>query len=92
MKSTFSRKEIKLTFDHMALELECDPDSGIVIMRLQEIILNEEKSTPNRDYYETKNTVEVYPDTDEINEIIKALQNILPEEEKQNEPIGFCGK
>lgn len=78
----FFRKEINLSFKEMAIELESDPESGIIIMRFKEFVIDQEKTTtPEYVYYKQKNTFEVYPFVEEVKEIIKALQQILPEDE-----------
>jgi hypothetical protein len=75
-------KEINLIFEHFSLELESNPDMGALVLRLTEFALDEEKTTPECDFYKTKNKLEIYPDYDEIKKIIKALQQILPEDEE----------
>lgn len=74
------KKEINLFTDHFGLELELNADMGIVVIRLNEFVLDEEKSTPECEFYKNNNKIEVYPDVDELKEIIKSLQQILPED------------
>jgi hypothetical protein len=78
----FFRKEINLIFDQFSLEVESNPDMEIFILRLIEFKLDEEKSTSGNVYYTTENKIEIYPSEDEIKEIIKLLQQILPEDEE----------
>ncbi|WP_026572475.1 hypothetical protein [Bacillus sp. UNC438CL73TsuS30] len=75
----FYRKEIKLVFEHIGFELESDPDTGIVILRLKELCVDDEQSIPEISVYKEKNIIEVYPLVDELKEMIKAMQQILPE-------------
>lgn len=71
------RKQIKVTFQKLEFELECDPEMGIAIMRVEDFVENEEKSTPDCTYYESKNIIEAYPEIDELKEIVKAMQQII---------------
>lgn len=75
-------KEINLSFEHFELKLECNANMGTVILRVTEFVLDEEKSTPECDFYKTNNKLEIYPGVDDLKEIIKAMQQIIPEDEE----------
>jgi hypothetical protein len=85
-------KSVNLVLEDTGINAEYDSNSSLVKIRVNEFILDEEKSSPGHEVYKEGNVVEVYPTVDEVKGIIKALQNILPEEEKQHEPIGFHNK
>jgi hypothetical protein len=82
-------KSVNLVLEDTGLQVEYNSASCLVTIRLNEFVMDEEKSKPGHDVYKESGVVEVYPSVDEVKEIIKALQNILPEEEKNHEPIGF---
>lgn len=75
-------KTINLILEDTGLSLESDGDSGLVTIRLNNFVFDEEKSTESNKFYNEKDVVEVYPSVDEVKEIIKALQQVLPEEDE----------
>lgn len=74
-------KSIHLVMEDTGLQVEYNDDSGIVIVRLNNFILDSEKSKPGHEVFKENHVVEVYPSVEEVKEIIKILQQILPEEE-----------
>lgn len=77
----FFRKEISLLFEQSSFEVETDNDSNLVMVRVNEHLLDEEKSTLGNSYYKSGNKIEVFFDVLEVKQIIKALQQVLPEDE-----------
>lgn len=75
------KKEINVIFKDFEVELEHFPDMCSTILRLTEYVVDKEKTTQECDIYKVNNKIEVYPDYEQIKEMIKALQQILPEEE-----------
>lgn len=76
-------KNITLCLEDCAIQLEVYSDSDLVTVRLNDFVKDEERSQPHHEVHKENNVVEVYPSVDEVKEIIKALQLILPEEEQE---------
>jgi hypothetical protein len=74
-------KSISLILEDTGLQIEHDTNSDLVSIRLNEYVLDLEETTPGNEVYIENDFVKVYPTVDEVKEIIKALQSILPEEE-----------
>jgi hypothetical protein len=74
-------KEVKLFFEHVGVEAEYNPSSALAIVRLKELVSIEDEVNPESAHIVAKNEVEVYLDPAELKEVIKVLQQILPEDE-----------
>lgn len=74
-------KIIHVVGEEFGLRVDRNEDSEAVVLCLNDYILDEKKSEPGNPVYRENRKLEVYPTVDEVNEIIKALQQILPEEE-----------
>lgn len=75
-------KKIDLSFEDCAIQLEADIYSGLITVRINEYVLDLEKSKPNQEVYKSGDVVEIYPAASELKEIIRALQQIIPEEDE----------
>lgn len=75
-------KEINLHFEDCRFEMEANTESDLVILRLNDFVKNEEDSSPSNEVYKVGNKIEVYSNFDEVKALIKALQEILPEEDE----------
>jgi hypothetical protein len=74
-------KSITLTGEEFGLQIDRNPDSDIISFRFNDFIYDEEKSKPGHAFYKENNILEVNASIEEVKEIIKALQEILPEED-----------
>lgn len=74
-------KTVNLAFEHCGIQLESNIYSGLITIRINDLVLDEIKSEGHLECFKEKNVVEIYPDVDELKEVIKALQQILPEED-----------
>lgn len=74
-------KSITLTGGELGLQIDRDPDSDIISFRFNDFIYDEENSKPGHAVYKENNILEVNASIEEVKEIIKALQQILPEED-----------
>lgn len=74
-------KIIHLVGEEFGLQIDRNEDSEAVVLRLNDFVLDEEKSKPGHSSFKVHNVLEVYPTIDEVKEIIKALEQILPEDE-----------
>lgn len=74
-------KTINLILEDIGIQVESNDSSDLITVKLNSYVINEEKSVPGHTHYEVKDVIEVYPTIDEVKEIIKALQQVLPKEE-----------
>lgn len=75
-------KSIQVVLDDTGLQVESNYDSGLIKIRLNNFTEDTNESKPGHDVFKEKDVVEVFPSFDDVKEIIKALQQVLPEEEK----------
>jgi hypothetical protein len=74
-------KSIQITGEEFSLQIDRNADMDLAVLRINDFILDEEKTKPGETFYQANRVLEVYPTIDEVKEIIKALQQILPEED-----------
>lgn len=75
-------KTINLTLEDTGLRLEREHSSDLIKIRLNDFVTDQEKSKPGHEVFIANSIVEVLPSVKEVKEIIKALQNILPQEDE----------
>lgn len=76
-------KEINLVFGHSAVRVESSTDSTLVTLRINSYVLDEGKSKPGHEYYNEAEVSEIYLESKELKEVIKALQEVVVEEETE---------
>jgi hypothetical protein len=76
-------KNISLDFGHCNIMLTKSSNSLLVKMKVQENEPDDEKSVLGREMYKPGQAVEVYPDRQELLEIISALLQMVPKEGKR---------
>jgi uncharacterized protein YwqG len=74
-------KFIHLIGEEFGLQIDRNVDMDIFVLRLNDFIEDEENSAPGKKVFKENRILEVYPTVDEIKQIIKALKEILPEDE-----------
>ncbi|MFS0822135.1 hypothetical protein [Bacillus sp. 1P02SD] len=77
------KKEINLVFEDSGVKVEYNSDSTLVTLRVNDYLLNENKSTPELDYYEERNMTEIYLTSKQLKEVIKALEQMVVEEDEE---------
>jgi uncharacterized protein YqgV (UPF0045/DUF77 family) len=72
-------KRITLLLEDAGLRLEFNAASTLITVCLNDFVLDEEATKSGHEVFKEKNKVEVFLDVYEVKEIIKALQQVLPE-------------
>jgi len=72
-------KSITLVGEEFGLQIDRNEDTGIVIIRVNDFVLDKEKSKPDYPVYKENSVIEFYPSTDEAMQIAKSIQHILAE-------------
>lgn len=75
-------KTINLVLEDAGIRLESNNGSDLITVRLNGFVLDEKQSKKGHEFYKESEVVEVYPSVEEVKVIIKALQQILPEDEE----------
>ncbi|EFV78989.1 hypothetical protein HMPREF1013_00873 [Bacillus sp. 2_A_57_CT2] len=83
MSSSITSKNVTLLGEDFCLQIEHGTDSNMVTVTLNDFVINKEKSTPEHEYFEANDKVEVYLTPEEVEEVILAFQQVLVKEDKQ---------
>jgi hypothetical protein len=77
-------KRAILFFDECYAKVELEmPHEDSLILTVNELDKNEEKSTVDNEILETVRTSEIYIGVEEARELIRSLEFILPKEDKE---------
>jgi hypothetical protein len=76
-------KTVNLLFEDARMEGEYNSDTDLVMIQMSDFVLDKEESKPGHEVFKENRKVEVFTTVEETKEIIKALQEVLPEGEEE---------
>ncbi len=75
-------KIIQTIFEDSCFQLEYNDSMGLIAIRVNDFEKDEEKSEPNNVVFREGQALEVFPEVEEVKELIKALQYIISDIEE----------
>ncbi|MCB5235476.1 hypothetical protein [Niallia circulans] len=81
-------KNTQLFFEGFSFQIDYDNDNSNIIIRINDYVLDEESSKPFHSVFKENVKIEIYPEIDDLKEIVKVLQEVIDKEEEDG--LSIC--
>lgn len=82
-------KQVNATFEDFAVQIDTNADNEFVMLRVSNFVHDEIASKPGHQVFKENETLEIYPNVDEVKQLIKLLTESLPIENHEIKRDGF---